>query len=1343
MKTLYIPPLLVFLFLSLHVCEAQFPSPHFELVEHYDFSTIGFVTSSCQDEQGFLWLGTPGGLRRFDGYEMLSYDPINGASNSISHPVIWDLACDGENLWTGTENGLNLLHLPTDNFTHFFHYQGQNNSLSDSYIETVFLAKNKDLWVGTGNGWNRKSKDGAGFVRYFFEEKKPRPARGIWEDDSGHLWLSAADSLYCLDPQGQPTAAYGMPGANHPGSPSKNLIRILYGDSQGYLWIGTDQNGLFKFDPEAGKVLQHFKKEADENSLAHNRISAMLEEGGYLWVGTYGGGLHFLDLQSGEIHRCMTDEKSGLKATVVRSIFKDRTGNIWLGTEYEGFWVVKKHGTPFHIFNLSDNGFRAMKIASLAESTDGKVWLAATDGLHRFDPGRGKFEHFFFRSNDFSTKYIGSLGEDKNGTLWLNTSDELYRWKGGSRFEPFIKKTAGGEYCRGWITTFLHEKNGGIWVGSMEGLCRYLPEEKQFRAYDLPPEPEGHSSNRSVFQIMKDRSGRLWVCTKSGLNLYQPENDNFKYYPLNAEVFQVYEDMAGQIWVFIHQGFGILDLDSGGIKPFELPGPTDLYPSAVLSERDGAIWFLSYSGIHRYDTAEKELTSYDTASGLGTGGFLHRNSMQTNEGYICLAGFNWFTYFQPDKITANQFLPATVLTKIDVLNQPVTVKNSEGDTLDFASPLNKKINYATEIELKHWQNDVALTFAAMDFSIPENNKYRYRLLGYDSTWVHRDASQRFATFTNLDPGEYTFEVVGSNSDGRLNEAQPALLDITILPPWWATWWARLIWVGLFIFILLLARRYEINRQLARAEAQRLAELDTVKSELYANITHEFRTPLTIILGLTEQLKSQASEGMKTSLDVIRRNGKQLLNLVNQLLDLAKLESGHLELSMVQGEIIGYSKYIAESFESLAKQKNIQLGFSSQEEVLTMDYDPVRLRQVLVNLLSNAIKFTPGGGKVNLQITSSGKHLQMTVRDTGFGIRERELPYIFDRFYQSDSSSTRKGEGTGIGLALAKEMVRLMGGDISVESKIGEGTTFAVVLPITQLAKLEFTAPPSAEIEKLPEPINEAKARAIEPQAPESKDKPLLLIVEDNADVLRYIASCLRERYRLAYATDGQQGIERALQLIPDLIISDVMMPVMDGFELCEALKLNERTSHIPIILLTAKADTSSRLSGLSKGADAYLTKPFDESELLARVKAMLELRKRLQNFYGKWTGVLATKKFSGDLQAFDSERLFLEKARKQIEENLADPGFNVNRFAKELHMSKSQLYRKMTGVTGKSANDFITGIRLQHAKKLLRQGQLSISEVAFQSGFAEPNYFSRLFKKEFEMSPSEFRMKVF
>ena len=607
----------------------------------------------------------------------------------------------------------------------------------------------------------------------------------------------------------------------------------------------------------------------------------------------------------------------------------------------------------------------------------------------------------------------------------------------------------------------------------------------------------------------------------------------------------------------------------------------------------------------------------------------------------------------------------------------------------------------------------------------------------------RDRTEVF--IYHLDPGEYTLHVKGSNNDGVWNE-EGTSLKIIITPPWWATWWAKILYFILAVIALYTLYRYLLNQQNKKEKFERLQELDAVKTKIYTNISHEFRTPLTVILGAVEQIREHAEAKLEKGLDMIERNGNILLNLVNQLLELRKLESNTVSIKYLHGDILNYIKYILESFHSYAASKDIRLHFLTELEELEMDYDSEKMLTILSNLLSNAIKFTPQGGDVYVQVDRQSKPtdtLSLKISDTGMGIPPDKLPHIFDRFYQVDDAMNRQAEGTGIGLALTKELVRLLKGNIEVQSTPAQGTTFAISLPITQLAIVSPHLEPEGIPNTVPSqvPVAGPMLDQISPSG-KKKEQPLALIIEDNKDVVSYLVSCLENDYRLAVAYNGQAGIDKALEIIPDLIISDVMMPIKDGFEVCNTLKNDEKTSHIPITLLTAKADISSKLLGLERGADAYLDKPFRKEELLIRMEKQLELRQKLKDHYlSIVTQTLPHPALTPIAKAEKIEDAFVKKLRAIVAENMDNSQFDVPRFCKEAGMSHSQLHRKLTALMGYSAGRFIRHIRLNEAKRLLEETDTPVSAVAFDVGYTDPGFFSKVFKDEFGLPPREYRKR--
>lgn len=651
--------------------------------------------------------------------------------------------------------------------------------------------------------------------------------------------------------------------------------------------------------------------------------------------------------------------------------------------------------------------------------------------------------------------------------------------------------------------------------------------------------------------------------------------------------------------------------------------------------------------------------------------------------------------------------------------------------------------------ITHQDRYFNLEFFVPDYRNTAQNLYTYWLEGYDKDWSPPSGINQLQ-YENLPPGEYTLHIRGGLTPDYY-ESSEKTIKVFVAPAWYTTWWAwgiYLFFICLFGYLLF---RYLLNQRMVQAEARRIKELDSLKSRLYTNITHEFRTPLTVIMGMVNNIKGHAHEKQ-----LIQRNSENLLRLINQLLDLSKLDSGLLKVDAVQGDIVNFIQYVTESFYSMAEEKQIRLTFYPEVKALIMDFDAEKIQHIVYNLLSNAIKFTPQGGKVILhlrQLERKGRPwLQMKVSDTGSGIDEKDLPHIFDRFYQierieGDAGKSKTYSGTGIGLALTKELVELMDGQIAVESEPGTGTDFMILLPIRnqgEILKKDLTKEPfSAKKDKKDPPISAAAPAFSLEAVGTGEDQPTLLIIEDNRDVISYIQSLLQKDYRIETAQNGKAGIEKALEIIPDIIVSDVMMPEKDGYEVCQTLKNDERTSHIPIVLLTAKATKEDRIEGLKGGADAYLVKPFHREELFVRLEKLISLRKALQETYSKTDFisklVRAGSEGAKTLKKPSLEELFLQKLVEAVQEKLEDPDLAVVHLCRAARLSNSQVNRKLKALTGKTPSQFIRSIRLQKAMELLQTTDLNVSEIAYQLGFNDPNYFTRTFSEEFGCSPNAMR----
>jgi signal transduction histidine kinase/DNA-binding response OmpR family regulator len=887
-----------------------------------------------------------------------------------------------------------------------------------------------------------------------------------------------------------------------------------------------------------------------------------------------------------------------------------------------------------------------------------------------------------------------------------------------------------------------------------------------------PQNPNSLGSN-NVRSLLVDRSGTLWVGTwADGLHQFDEQSGKFKRFVHDAGnphsvannfIRAIYEDCAGRLWIGTDGGLDELDRATKQFKHYtEKDGLPNNKIWGILEDDRGRLWLSTNNGISCFDpkaSTNSAFKNYTVRDGLSHQEFNRGAYFKSNNGEMFFGGMNGVTAFHPDGIGDNPFVPPVVIT---------ACKRYNTDDAEGIAIVERGISARQEIKFSYKDNIISFEFAALNFRNSEQNQYAYKLEGYREQWIQLGA-HREATFTNLDPGEYVLRVKGSNNDGVWNE-EGASLKIIITPPWWRTWWAYALYGVIFFGLLYGLRRYETSRQqfkhraeLEHVQAEKLHELNHLKSRFFANISHEFRTPLTLIMGQVEALHSdETAESKKAKLAMAARNAQKLLTLINQLLDLSKFEAGQMTLRASQQNIVPLLKHLTATFESWAAQKKIALQFETSQDDVPVRFERDKIEKVMYNLLSNALKFTPEGGKVSVQLAVLSDQLSVishqlpvkklmaddclliTIRDSGIGIPHDRLPYIFDRFYQVDSSQTREYEGTGIGLALVQELVQLHGGGISVESAVGFGTTFVISLPLgnahlkpEQMVVSEQLSVNSDQLSVTSEQLSvfSTAQPATSGQQPASSSD-FILIVEDNADMRAFIGESLQDGYRILQAANGEEGFVKAQEYLPDLIITDVMMPRVDGYEMTRRIRQDQVTCHIPIIMLTAKAAEEDKLEGLERGVDAYLTKPFNKKELQIRVRKLIELRRLLRQQTGT-KAVLAPSK----IEATSLDQQFLQRIQEIIEENLENEDFSVDDLAAKAGVGQRQLQRKLKALTDSSPQQCIRSMRLQRARQLLEQGAGTVSEIAFRLCYGTVAAFSEAFREEFGEPPSAVKPK--
>lgn len=1342
------------------------PMVSFEHLTSKDGLASEKVISVTQDHLGFLWIGTQEGLHRYDGYELTRYQHDPEDSLSISNSTAEALYVDrAGTLWIGTWNGLNRYDPVTNSFHRYLANPTDPSSLSSPHIHSITEDTEGRLWIGTRDGGIcRYDPQSDGFVQYRHNPADPTSLSYdvvcmLYVDRQGTLWIGTGLPWDGVNNRGglnryNPNLDAFERFEHDPDDPQSllfNEISTLYEDSEGRFWVATWGDGLQILDRQTGTFLQA-DATTDRFSSAkwpqlrtangsNGAIRFIHEDAqGMVWIGGFLGGLDRYDpVQEVNAHFAYDPQTpNSLSDNAVWSVFEDRHQILWVAT-WKGVNKINPANSKFELVSKGKNGSTGLYDSHVEEiliDSEGIIWTGTWSGLESFNPVSGK-RNLYAVGKTVPIKGLSEmvliLHEDKNHDIWFGTlqyglvhfdrTSEIF-----TNYRPdSLNPTSISSHT---ITAIVDHPSEGLWVSGTSGLDRIdLPTGQFYSLLDnLITDPE-----QLNIQTIKATGQKYWIGSGAGLDLYDPDNNSLTPFLRGHVVICVEEDQLGGLWLGTN-GDGLLHFNPA-TKHYELFTTKEGMPGniirALILDDTGQLWISTQSGLAWITPHSTTINTFTPATAPPIQLYYPHSAAKTSSGDLLFGGNGGYIRFNPEVVKGDQVSPNPVLTGLSLFNEQIRS--------------NLQLDSTESIILNHSQNDLTFEYVGLHFIRPEENSYRYLLDNYEKDWRYV-GRQRSAIYPNLPPGSYTFRVQAANQDGIWSQ-HSAVLNVQILPPWWRTGWALFLFGFLFLSAIFGGYRIQRNRllqkersranlkearlrtEIAESKALQLKTLDEAKANLYANITHEFRTPLTVIMGMIGEI-----EGYDHERSIISRNSQNLLRLINQLLDLAKLDSGSLKVNLRQGNILHYLQYLTESFFSMAGEKGLRLTFYSEIETLVMDFDEEKIQHIIYNLLSNAIKFTEKGGKVVLhvnEITQKGQaFLQLKVQDTGIGIASDNLAHIFDRFFQAADTKIRKNQGTGIGLALTKELIDLMGGRMEVASNAGKGTTFTLLLPVVRHPDTplfyEHQQSPEGTYRKIPEPI------AAHHQE-EDEEKPVLLLIEDNVDVVTYIISILAKDYHIHTASNGKVGIELASEIVPDIIISDVMMPEKDGYEVCEALKKDERTSHIPIILLTAKATVDARIAGLKVGADAYLIKPFHKEELLVRLAKLVELRQAIQAKYASTSSISTVVNTQKEPSLDD---LFLQKLVKLVEERLNDHNLGVSELCRAVNRSNTQVNRKLKALTGKTPSQFIRSIRLQCALTLLQSSDLNISEIAYEVGFNDPNYFSRSFSEEFGHPPN-------
>lgn len=1324
------------------------------------------VKTIYKDSRGYVWIGTVNGLDRFDGFSIKVFRKIRGDSKSLPDNTVNKIYEDHEGkLWILTNEGLSIFDPVLEQFSNdnpIFH---KNIPLpKEDYID-LFPDKEGNFWLlHRQNGlYKYDVKKDSILHAACSKELAPYEINGLAVGPEGNFWIinrgvsieifdpkkfkvvnrysSVLDQLpklssdyqlmvdkekkvwiyvlnddkgiYCFDTQKLNITHYSSKSRQY--HLSHDNISNIITDQFGNILIGTDHGGLNVIDHKTGKIRIYENEIGDKNSLSQNSITSLMrDDNNIIWIGTYKKGVNYYhpDLFKFTTYTLNPSKKNWLSNEDVNSFAEDAKGNLWIGSNGAGLMYFDREKNTFKTFKhdpSNPNSISSDVIVDLCIDHNGGLWIGTyLGGLDYYD-GR-RFNHYVNNPNDLrslSNNSIWSIFEDSDNNLWIGTLGDgisLFDRATGTfnRFSPHVNINT--SY---FIMSIAENTDGNIWFSTNIGIVEYDKKSGRFIQFTSDEDSDNSLSSNTTLDIYCDSRGWVWIATREGLNLYNPITEKFtilgeKDGILDDNILTILEANDGNMWLATPRGLTNLILE------------TDSTGQLVFSTKN-----------------------YDDKDGLHGKEFNEHAALKTREGELIFGGADGFSIFDPENLSSTLLNPKVVFSGLKVQNREVAI----GEELNHRVLLPKSLNNIESISFNHFEKTFSISFAALNYLNPEKTIFHYKLDGFNEDWTATDASGREVTYTNLHPGEYTFRVYASDMENSL-KSDEASLSIVVLPPFWRTKWAYSLYLVVTLFLIFYTIQFIVKRERnkfllhqEKLETAKVHEMDMMKLKFFTNISHEFRTPLTLILSPLERLiKATEDNSNKEQLRLIQRNSKRLLNLVNQLLDFRRLEVQGLTLDVREGELVAFCKEATESFSDLSETRNIKLSFSSNVNELKAAFDYDKIEKIIFNLLSNAFKFTNENGNISVSLLyedteSEENFVHIVVKDTGIGIPEEKQEIIFERFVQNIPSGVTVNKGSGIGLSLTREFVQMHNGRIKLESVPGVGSKFTVVLPVKGQAEQQGYIEEIITKPLKKETLSEENLQVLNPNGEPCK----LLLVEDNPDIRFYLKDNLKSAYQITEAKDGWKAWNAILEDMPDLVVSDIMMPEMDGIELCKKIKTDKRTSHIPVILLTARTTDQQKYEGLQTGADDYITKPFNFEMLELRIQNLIKQRQKLRNLYNKNFEIKPS-----EISVTSLDEKFLQKVKDLTEKNMQEPDFSVEKLSLEIGISRAHLYNKLLALTGKTPIEYIRIMRIRRAAQLLEKSQLTVMEVAYKVGFNDPRYFTKHFKNEYKMTPSQY-----
>lgn len=1357
------------------------------IAQNYNFSrldnTNGLSNNQIEcifkDSRGFMWFGTNFGLNRYDGYYMKVYKSIQNDTTSLIYNSIHEIQEDvHKNLWLrGVENYI-VYDVKTEKFirnlTVILKPMGIN--FTPSLVE---IDKNKNFYF---------YQSGFGVYKYDMAEKKliSFPQSGNQNTLSpgnivsikageGYFWALYQTGL--IERFNETTNSIDFRNnyvAEH--SVGAFIQKSLFIDADGCPWVypGIGDKGVLWYNFASSNWMFLGSNKGDFLNTNDKQISSDFvrdieqEKDGKIWLATDHGGVNVFDKFSGEIVNIRNDAQNpnSLSQNSAISLFYDNTGIMWVGTYKNGISyyhpvMFKFEKSPLYFFqhtNLENKDCNTLFIDSKSN-----LWIGTNgSGLLKYSSPDNKFNLYRNQKenpNTISSDIIISSAEDKKGNMWFGTFlGGLNQLKGDKFINYKTDVNNQNSLSNNSIYGLITDDADNLWIATLGGGVDKLDaDRKLFHRHDIG-NMQGMSSNFILSMYSKELS-KIYLCTTLGIDLLNTKTGTissvFKDEKIKSRlsdliIYNTLLDSRNQLWIATDNGINIYNAEKNTIKYLKIP---DGLPSeqvvSLIEDNNHNIWAGTRNGLACiYITANKDthqqefnVVAFDENDGLLSSIFNQNAVFKDKNGRIYFGCTKGYTVFDPNNIQFNQIVPKPQFSALYIGNQEILpgVKFKNREVID------ESVTGKKQIELNYDEKNFTIRFSAMSYIHPEKNRYRYKLKGLNNDWIESEKGE--AVYSNLNQGTYELVVYASNND-NVWSTEPLVLQIVIHPPFWFTWWAFcfyiLVTLGIIWSIVMFnLRRQKLafeNEQRMR-EARQLHEMDEMKFRFFTNISHEFRTPLTLILNpIDKLLKETQNDEQRNLLNIVHKNAKNLLELVNQLLDFRKLDVKKDILNVSVGDVISFIREICTSFTELANKKSINFSFSTSVTELRMEFDPEKLRKIVYNLLSNAFKFTPDNGKVEVSLSlfqqpkDDNKKLKIKISDSGIGIPESDIARIFERFYRVENAQNNHQTGTGVGLHIVNEYVQLHNGEVMVESIVGKGSDFIVLIPAHQQIQHEILSQSKTENADTEVLISDETVIENIPTTETKSKQPLMLIVDDNEDFREFISSIFDKDYRIISAADGEIALAMTLKYIPDLVICDIMMPKMDGYEYCEKVKNDIRISQIPIILLTAKTGDENKYKGLEAGAEDYISKPFNTEMLILKVSRIIERQRQNQEHFKRKVNINPS-----EIEITSMDEKFVKKAVALVETNIDNTEFLVEDLCREMGMSRVYFYKKILSLTDKTPSEFIRFIRLKRAADLLERSQLYVNEVAYQVGFNDPKYFRKYFKEEFGMSPNEYK----